>query len=135
MSCGAPFGNPAASSAREARGLCVPASRRVCLFVDVFCRLYAPRTAEKYSEVRTGHKGAFIGLSYLSARFGAVPSRTWRLLSPHTGLYLSAGCPSPSGRDLPPAPSACPYSPECVEGKFAELRLYEVLGSSGTKAP
>ncbi len=28
------------------------------------------------------------------------------------------------------APSSCPYSPECVEGKFSDVRLYGVRGSS-----
>src|SRR4028119_182156 len=27
-------------------------------------------------------------------------------------------------------PSSCLYSPECVEGKFSEVRLYRILGSS-----
>ena len=26
--------------------------------------------------------------------------------------------------------SSCPYSPECVEGKFSELRLSRILRSS-----
>src|SRR5215218_9494753 len=29
-----------------------------------------------------------------------------------------------------PFPSSCPYSPECVEGTFCELRLYLILRSS-----
>ncbi len=77
MSCGAPFGNPAASPAREARGLCVPASRRVCLFVDVFYRLYAPRKGEKYLEyleVRADHEGRAAS-SLLLPLFTRVPGR------------------------------------------------------------
>jgi hypothetical protein len=33
-------------------------------------------------------------------------------------------------RTDPPGPSLGPYSPECVEGVFSEVRLYRILGSS-----
>src|SRR5215204_5481551 len=37
---------------------------------------------------------------------------------------------STRGRAFMPGPSSFPYSPECVEGKFSELRPNGVLGNS-----
>ena len=36
--------------------------------------------------------------------------------------------------EMPRPFTSCSYSPECVEGKFCELRLYDVLGSSPVKS-
>ena len=51
--------------------------------------------------------------------------RSWDTLSKERapGSYCRAG-PYPSG------PSSCPYSPECVEGVFSEVRRSRVLRSS-----
>src|SRR5215211_6368074 len=55
-------------------------------------------------------------------------------------LYIGSGRRRPAnrtghgsfgpGRIAAPALLSCPYSPECVEGKFCELRLYGVQRSS-----
>ena len=129
ISRGAPFGNPATSPGRPV-GFASP-PRGGFAFSWTSSTIYMRHgRAKSTSGSERITKGAFIGLSYLSSRFGALHERTWRLLSLHTGLYLSAGCPSPSGRDASPAPSACPYSPECIEGAFPELHLEGVLRSS-----
>src|SRR5215208_164580 len=54
-----------------------------------------------------------------SSHLAILPLNTLR----HYGRYI---------RSSSLGPCSCPYSPECVEGVFCELRLYGVLrGSAG----
>jgi hypothetical protein len=56
------------------------------------------------------------------------PSGVYAWLIPVLQYRYGAGLATSSPlRGTAARPSSCPYSPECVEGKFSEVRLYRVL--------
>ncbi len=106
----------------EARGLCVPASRRVCLCRG---RLAPVICVPEGRKVQRGPDGSQGGIH----RPVVFICPLWRITFANPAATFPAywaipirRVPISFGPGRIPGPSFCPYSPECVEVAFSEVR-------------